>query len=184
MSTITATQTSLSDGRIAVVRTATADDAEQTLDLYRSIAAEGRLALVAPDEISRTVEQQASRLTEYLDAPHSFCVVAEVDGQVVGMAAVDAGDTRIQQHFGDISDVYVERSFRQLGIGSALMSAITGWAESDDQLEKLGLFVFSTSEPAIRLYKKFGFEIEGRARNDMKFGAGDYADTVIMRRAV
>ena len=37
------------------------------------------------------------------------------------------------------------------------MAAITRWAESDGQLEKLGLFVFSTSEPAVGLYKKFGF---------------------------
>ena len=184
MSTITPIETRLSDGRTALTRSAITSDAEQTLEIHRSVVAEGRYTLAAPDEFTRTVEKQAERLSDYSAAPHSLSVVAEVDGHVAGMASVDAGDTRIQQHFGDISDVWVERSFRRLGIGFALMSAIIDWAESDDQLEKLGLFVFSTSEAAVRLYKKFGFTVEGRGIKDMKFDPGDYADTIIMGRSV
>jgi putative acetyltransferase len=37
------------------------------------------------------------------------------------------------------------------------------------------------NEPAIKLYKKFGFEIEGRLR-DFSYRNGEYIDAYIMAR--
>jgi RimJ/RimL family protein N-acetyltransferase len=45
-------------------------------------------------------------------------------------------------------------------------------------IEKLGLFAFSTNEAVIRLYRCHGFAVEGRYPGDLKFGDGTYADTV------
>jgi len=52
------------------------------------------------------------------------------------------------------------------------------WTEKTG-LEKVSLTVFSTNKPAIRLYAKFGFQIEGIMRKQFKV-KGKYVDEVIM----
>jgi len=48
------------------------------------------------------------------------------------------------------------------------------------EIEKLGLYVFSTNTTALRLYKRHGFAVEGRYPRDIKFDEGQYVDTVAM----
>ena len=48
-------------------------------------------------------------------------------------------------------------------------------------LRRLELTVYVDNEPAIRLYKKFGFEIEGTRRADA-FRDGVYVDSYAMAR--
>ena len=76
--------------------------------------------------------------------------------------------------------VWVRRDRRGAGVADALMEALVDWARASRQIEKLGLFVFSTSEAAIALYKKHGFVEEGRSARDIRFEDGSYADTVIL----
>ena len=74
----------------------------------------------------------------------------------------------------------VQPEYRGQGVGGALLDALIAWAVSQPQIEKLGLYVFSTSEAAIQLYRSRGFTQEGRGTRDIKFGADDYADTIMM----
>ena len=48
-------------------------------------------------------------------------------------------------------------------------------------LQRLELTVFTDNEPAVRLYKKSGFEIEGTLRRHI-FRAGKYVDVYSMAR--
>ena len=107
-------------------------------------------------------------------------MVVEVDGAIRGTAQVESGENRVEKHFGDIGNVWVHGDYRRLGVGSLAMEALVSWATEHPKLEKLGLFVFSTSFEAIGLYEKLGFELEGRGAGDMKFGPNEYVDTVIM----
>jgi putative acetyltransferase len=54
---------------------------------------------------------------------------------------------------------------------------------SDDwlNLKRLELTVYVDNEPAIRLYRKFGFEMEGTRRADT-FRDGKYVDSYVMAR--
>ena len=99
---------------------------------------------------------------------------------IVGTATVESGRRRVESHFGDIGNVWVHSHSRRLGIATLAMEAIIEWGRQHPILEKLGLFVFSSSPDAIGLYEKVGFEIEGQAFGDMKFGPNDYVDTVVM----
>ena len=38
-----------------------------------------------------------------------------------------------------------------------LLATLIAWARAHLEIEKLGLYVFSTNEPAVRLYQKPGF---------------------------
>jgi putative acetyltransferase len=75
----------------------------------------------------------------------------------------------------------VRDDFQGKGIGSALMVSAIELADRWLNLRRLELKVFDDNEPAIALYKKFGFEIEGTLR-DFAFRDGRYADVLAMAR--
>lgn len=180
MATVEPKMFTLRSGSQVIIRSAVAGDAQGTLSLYQSVIEEGRFTLVESDELERDEAQEGKAIQSELDHPGSLRLVAILDDAVVGMLRVRAGDIKRTAHFGDVDSVWVHHQCRGQGIGGALMQVLLDWAESNPKIEKLGLFVFSTSEGAIRLYQRYGFQIEGRAAHDIKFGPGDYADTVIM----
>ena len=60
---------------------------------------------------------------------------------------------------------------------AALIDAADNWLN----LRRLELTVYVDNEAAIALYKKFGFIIEGRLRQDA-FRAGEFVDSYAMAR--
>ncbi|HNF36392.1 MAG TPA: GNAT family N-acetyltransferase, partial [Anaerolineales bacterium] len=67
------------------------------------------------------------------------------------------------------------------GVGSALMRAATDLADNWLNLQRLELEVYCDNEPAVGLYKKFGFEIEGTLKG-YAFRAGEFVDVYAMAR--
>jgi RimJ/RimL family protein N-acetyltransferase len=65
-------------------------------------------------------------------------------------------------------------------VARRLLAALISWAKVRPEIEKLGLFVFSTNEAAIHMCQEHGFVVEGRYPRDIKFEDGTYADTVAM----
>jgi putative acetyltransferase len=61
------------------------------------------------------------------------------------------------------------------------MQATIELAEKWLNLTRIQLEVYTDNEPAIRLYQKFGFEIEGTLRN-FAFRDGQYVDVYAMAR--
>ena len=67
------------------------------------------------------------------------------------------------------------------GAGTALMQAAVDLADKWLNLTRLELQVYTDNEPAIRLYKKFGFVVEGtQVRGN--FRDGEYVDLYAMAR--
>ena len=67
------------------------------------------------------------------------------------------------------------------GAGTALMGAAVDLADRWLNLTRLELDVYIDNEPAIRLYKKFGFVIEGTLV-DYAYRDGQFVDTYTMAR--
>jgi len=67
------------------------------------------------------------------------------------------------------------------GVGSALMRAAVDLADKWLNLSRLELDVYTDNEPAIRLYKKFGFGVEGTLMN-FAFRDGQYVNAFLMAR--
>ena len=106
----------------------------------------------------------------------------DLGAQQVGRADLDArrAERDRRRHAAGIG-MAVARHAQGQGVGSALMAAIVDWADRWAQLLRLELTVFTDNAPAIALYRKFGFEIEGTHRAyAMRDGA--YADVLAMAR--
>jgi ribosomal protein S18 acetylase RimI-like enzyme len=72
----------------------------------------------------------------------------------------------------------VRKDFRRLGIGRRLLEQTIGEAR-EMGLERIELEVFASNTPAIRLYDKAGFVIEGVKKRGRKLD-GEYDDLVQM----
>ena len=72
-------------------------------------------------------------------------------------------------------------SAQRRGVGSALMAAMCDYADRWAGALRLELTVFVDNEPAIALYRKFGFEIEGTHRA-YAMRDGRYVDAYAMAR--
>ena len=170
----------LRDGGQAVIRSARREDAEELVSLHRQTTAEGRWTLARADERQFTAKAEAAEIDRLNADGGSLYLVACEDSRILGTARAEGGAYRRTAHFADVHSVWVRRECRRAGVADALMESLVDWARASSRIEKLGLFVFSTSEAAIALYKKHGFVEEGRAARDMKFEDGSYADTVIL----
>ena len=72
--------------------------------------------------------------------------------------------------------------FRNVGLGTRLWETALSWAKSTD-LRRIQLDVLETNSGAIRLYRNFGFCVDGRRPGDVLV-ADDYVDMIQMSRAV
>jgi L-phenylalanine/L-methionine N-acetyltransferase len=106
-------------------------------------------------------------------------IVAVLGGRLIGQAGLIQSKGR-RSHAGCIG-LCVHDDFQGRGIGSALVGTLVDVADNWLNLRRLELTVYVDNEPAIRLYKKFGFEIEGTRRGDA-FRDGVYADSYAMAR--
>lgn len=97
--------------------------------------------------------------------------------RVVGWCDVFPMSNPRQSHRGGLGMGLVPE-FRGKGIGGKLLKAVLNHAKSFG-LEKVELHVYTSNEPAIALYKKFGFEQEGLIRKYRKLD-GQYFDCLAM----
>ena len=75
----------------------------------------------------------------------------------------------------------VSSDFQNSGVGSALMRQIIGDADKVLKLRRIELKVLADNEPAIKLYKKFGFEQEATLRH-AAVKNGKYVDEHLFAR--
>lgn len=110
-----------------------------------------------------------------------FPYVACVKNEIVGNLGLNINPTRPRRkHVGSIG-MGVRDDWQGKGVGTALMQAAVNMADNWLNLLRLELEVYTDNEPAIRLYKKFGFEIEGTLRQHA-FRQGVYVDSYFMAR--
>jgi putative acetyltransferase len=126
-----------------------------------------------------SAEQWKKRVQELPEGKHFL--VAEIDDGIVG-ALVLWQETRSprRRHAGSLGMAVHDR-WQGKGIGNALMEAAIDMADNWLNLMRLELSVFVDNEPAIRLYRKWGFNTEGTWEK-YAFRGGRYVDAYCMAR--
>lgn len=126
-----------------------------------------------------SAERWRKRLADPADGIYNL--LACVEGEVIGHLGLHTNPTRPRRaHVGSIG-MAVRDDWHGKGIGSALMQAAVDLADRWLNLTRLELDVFTDNEPAIRLYKKFGFTTEG-TMVQFAFRDGQFVDVYVMAR--
>lgn len=126
-----------------------------------------------------TERRVKKRWLERLAEPHVLTLVAVSDGDVVGYIRLKRGEG-LGSLVGEISTVAVRPDFQGRGIGRRLTEEVLGVADGFG-LRRLRLTVHEDNDMAIRLYRRMGFEIEGREREAVRRGRG-FIGLLIMGR--
>jgi putative acetyltransferase len=127
-----------------------------------------------------SVEMWRQRLAEPSEG--LFSLVACVEQEVVGhVDLVTFPHKPRRRHVGQIGGISVREDRQGQGIGTALMEAALDLANKWLNLTRLELEVYVDNAPAVRLYEKWGFTIEGTLI-DSAFRKGQYVDVYLMAR--
>lgn len=100
---------------------------------------------------------------EVLNDPDAALFVAELDGEVVGVALVEQ-KTNVsnpifrQRKYANIQEIGVAGSHRGQGIGRLLMGRIHQWAQ-EKGIKEIELTVWERNGQAIRFYQELGYHM-------------------------
>jgi RimJ/RimL family protein N-acetyltransferase len=124
----------------------------------------------------RTEHEFKQRIEKVLKEGREKTVVAELNGEPVGR--VDVGpETGRCRHAAELG-IFVRREHWGKGVGSALMKEAIKLAK-ESGLRKLVLTTTEGNERAMRLYKKFGFEVEAH-KSEYVYVNGSWRKEYIM----
>lgn len=107
-------------------------------------------------------------------------LVAVHAGGVIGSCTLEQYARSRQSHVGSIG-MGVAVAWQGQGVGSQLLGAALEVADNWMNLHRVELTVYVDNEPAQALYRKFGFETEGRLR-DYAVRDGVLVDALSMAR--
>ncbi len=168
------------DGREALIRAMTEDDAEEICTFLPTTHLESDFLNYLPGEFNKSIEEEKQFLRDHNAKPCSISMAAEVDGRIVGIAGALSQELARYAHHAECGLV-VLKAFWNQGIGRLLMEHLVDWAQQAS-LRKLYLKVFADNTRAISLYRSLGFVEEARLEGDVLRGDKTYGDTVIMAR--
>lgn len=101
--------------------------------------------------------------------------------EVVGTAGLHPVGPALRRRHAMMLGLSVAREAQGQGVGRALMQALCDWADHWGQVLRLELQVYADNARAIALYRRFGFEQEGRHRG-YALRSGVYVDSLSMAR--
>jgi putative acetyltransferase len=159
------------------VRRARRRDRRAVLDLIATVAAEGRF--IRAEEVDRERSQRQRRWIRRSWTIDRANIVATSEGRVIGNLGIIREDGAVGRHVASLGMV-VARGWRGRGVGSALLAEAFRWATWAG-VEKVALTVYPHNDRAIALYRKFGFQEEGRLAGQSKKSYG-YEDEIVMAR--
>ena len=107
-------------------------------------------------------------------------LVAVIDAEVVGYAEIETYSNARVRHMAHLNMIAVRDDKQGQGIGTALLEKCIELADKFLLARRFHLEVWAES-PAVKLYQKHGFEIEGR-HVDFGIRDGEYQDMLTMAR--
>lgn len=158
------------------IRQAQIEDAQAIAQAEREIAQEPGYFCSQPSEL--TDENVVNTILQFRKNKNGVYLVAEYQGLIVGHAFLEPLHLQSLKHVAELN-IAVHKGFQKKGIGTQLLEYLIDWAKKSPIIEKIQLNVRASNTHAISLYKKLGFEEEGRLKNQVKVN-DRYIDDIIM----
>lgn len=168
----------LKNGAEVILRLCLREDVPAFHELVADYLADSPYIPREPEEFNPT-ESELFEWTDSFNRPeNSFLMVAEYGGKLVGNLDIRGSERKNMAHTGVIG-MGLRSSFRNIGLGSALMENAIQLAKDTQVLEYLWLQVYAANESGQALYRKFGFKECGRQKRFFRHG-DQYFDLLIM----
>ena len=170
----------LNDGRACLLRSCTAQDGPEMLDVFNATHGETDFLLSYPDESTFTAQQESEFLAQKADSENEIEIFALVDGVIAGTAGISAIGSKYKVRHRAEFGISILQDFWHLGIGRALTESCIACARQAGY-RQLELDVVADNTNAIALYKSFGFTEFGRNPKGFLSRLSGYQELVYMR---
>jgi RimJ/RimL family protein N-acetyltransferase len=155
---VTALGTSSADSGLPIAVPSEAD-VPALIALINALAAERNQLFIQPVDPLTGIEALRAHLAAIAANSEEAVLVARDRGELVGLITGTRGSHPARRGAVEIG-IGVRASHRNKGIGFALLTALERWARATG-CHRLSLRVVTGNAPAIALYRKAGFLIEG-----------------------
>ena len=170
----------LKDGRKAVLRVPTPEDAPELLRYLIGISGETEFVLAYPEERQgMTVEREAAFIERMTQDENCLFLVCEVEGRVAGCCQVDFQTRMKTAHRGTVA-IGLRKAYWGLGIGTAMFREMIGISRRRG-LMILELEFIEGNTRARALYEKMGFRIVGMRPDGIRLRDGTMRNEYLMQ---
>ncbi|MDR7075843.1 RimJ/RimL family protein N-acetyltransferase [Neobacillus niacini] len=162
------------------IRSAKEDDAKYLSNVRLQI--DGETENMDRDKGEAYIDESGFKqiIKDDTESVNKLFLVAEVNERIVGFSRCEGNKLKRTSHKVEFG-VCVLKGYWGYGIGQNLLKESIHWADLNE-IKKINLNVLETNDKAIRLYKKYGFEVEGILKKDKVLSDGNYYNTVLMGR--
>jgi putative acetyltransferase len=157
----------LKDGREVRLRFLTADDKENLFRMFSSMSEKALEWSMAPYTMEN-IERLISNI------PTLVALVAEYQDKIVGLTNIHKFPHPRRKGLGDLA-IYLHQNFHNVGLGTAMTERLLQLAKNE-KMHRIELTVVRENKIALRLYEKFGFQIEGVSKDAFYGQDGKYHD--------
>jgi RimJ/RimL family protein N-acetyltransferase len=148
------------------VRPIEESDAERFLHLLCQLDAESKNMLFEPGERPVDLARQRERIRAMAGASPERVLVADAGERLVGFLGVRAGEFARNRHVASLV-VGVLQAAQRRGVGTGLLAAALAWADARGAA-RVELTVRTDNHPAVALYLRQGFVVEGLRRASLR----------------
>lgn len=141
--------------------------------------AEGRFFLTRPEELPGLDHRVRQIREAAAPGARSLVRVARDGDAVLGFVTLTPPAPRRMRHVVYL-EVVVAADARGRGVGRALLDDAIAWAVAHPDVARIALSVFADNAPAIALYERCGFVVEGRRADVARMEDGARRDDVLM----
>ena len=165
----------LRDGRRVHIRPLHEEDGEGLHGMYQSMSPDALRWSMAP-YTEETIDRWIGNLSNLIS------LVSVHDGDIVGYASVQKFTHPRRMGTGDLN-IYIHQDYQGAGLGTALMVMLLN-AANEHSLHRINLEVVADNETAVHLFRKFGFNVEGRRVDAYKAQDGGLYDILLMGKTL
>lgn len=176
------TEVTLKNGKVVRIRKAEISDAKNLLTTIKNYIPQSEYIPKLEEEIKLTIAQEEDWIRSFIEHDNSLLLIAEHENQILGNIDLTGNRRKVMEHTALIG-MGIAKEFRNIGLGTALLSECVDWAKQNPILELIWLQVYTDNKLGVSLYKKMGFSENGLIKNFFKH-KGNYYDNLTMSMKV
>ncbi len=146
-----------------IIREADIEDAENVIEYIKIVSDETDFLISDSSERKFTVKKEKEFLQNIQSSILEKIFLFEIENKIVGMCSIEGINKIRIKHRVDLA-ITVLKNYWGNKIGEKLIDYAIDYCKSNS-IKKIELTVRIDNERALKLYKKFGFEIEGEIKN-------------------
>lgn len=154
------------------------EDAKKIVDFYNYVGGETTFLSFEKDEYPMDEAGQKEDILSTKEQPASIMILAMDGDEIAGIGTIHSGNKIKARHQGELG-IVVSKKYQAKGIGSEIIRQLIDFCKGNGITTRIQLDTRCDNEVAVKLYEKFGFEIEGRLKNTTLIN-GEYFDLYVM----